>query len=78
MISELANKLPPHDGLGDIVIQDPDEDGYILFYRPCLYRLDKEEIKAYEAENDSSYFGWCVKGANHIYGAMAWMKESDE
>ena len=77
MISQLT-KLPSHDGLGDIVIQDPDADGYVQFYRPCLYHWDKKEIKAYEAENDSRHFGWCVKGAYPIYGVMAWMKESDE
>jgi hypothetical protein len=73
------SKLPPHEGLGDIVLQDADENGDIPFYRPCLYRWSKKEMAKYEAENDRSYFGWCVYGANPVYGVSAWIvKEESE
>tara|TARA_B100000886_G_C20280950_1_gene431151 strand:- start:493 stop:735 length:243 start_codon:yes stop_codon:yes gene_type:complete len=73
------NKLPPHEGLGDIVLQEAEEEtGDIPFYRPCLYRWTKEEIAEYEAKNDKSYFGWCVYGATPIYGVSAWIIKGSE
>ena len=72
------NKLPPHDGLGDIVIEEPDEEGDISFYRPCLYRWSEEAQKEYEAENDKANFGWCVTGANPVWGVYAWILAGDE
>lgn len=42
-------------------------------FSKCLYRWTKEEIAEYEAENDRSHFGWCVYGANPIYGVSAWI-----
>jgi len=70
-------KLPKHDGLGDIVLQEPDEDGDVSFYRQCLHRWSKEAQKEYEAENDKVYFGWCVTGANPIFGVSAWIVKED-
>lgn len=67
------NKLPPHDGLGNIVLDEADEEGDISFYRPCLYRWSDEEQKAYTDENDKADFGWCVTGANPVYGVYAWI-----
>ncbi len=72
-MNEQLNKLPAHDGLGDIVLQEPDEEGDIPFYRPCLYRWSKEAQKAYETENDKAIFTWCVRGANPVWGAWAWI-----
>ena len=73
------NKLPPHEGLGDIVFQEAEkETGDIPFYRPCLYRWSKEEQEKYEEENERSFFCWCVKGANPIYGVMAWIVKEME
>lgn len=72
-MNEQLSKLPPHEGLGEIVLQEADEDGDILFYRPCLYRWSKEEQEKYVRENDGSQFGWCVYGANPVYGVTAWI-----
>ena len=78
-MNEQLNKLPPHDGLGDIVLQEAEEEtGDIPFYRPCLYRWSKEAQKEYEAENDLAWFGWCVYGANPVYGVSAWIVVGDE
>lgn len=78
-IKDQLNKLPPHEGLGEIELQDADEDGDIPFYRPCLYRWSKEEIAKYEAENDKAFFCFAVTGANPIFGATAWiLKEESE
>ena len=76
----MNKKLPEHTGLGDIVFTEPEEGtGDIMFYRPCLYRWSEKSQEEYEAENDRSHFGWCVYGANPIYGAMAWIvKEQQE
>jgi hypothetical protein len=70
---EIEKKLPAHEGLGDIVIQEPDKEGDIVIYRPCLYRWSKEEQKVYETKNDKSYFGWCVYGANPVFGVSVWI-----
>jgi len=72
-MNKQLNKLPPHDGLGDIVLQEADEDGDIPFYRPCLYRWSKDEMAAYEAENDKAFFCFAVSGANPVYGVTAWV-----
>ena len=72
MIDQLK-KLPPHEGLGDIVLEEPDEEGDICIYRPALYHWDEEEQKAYTTENDKACFGWCVTGANPVWGAYAWI-----
>jgi len=72
-LNEQLNKLPPHDGLGSVVLEEPDEDGDVSFYRPCLYRWSDEEQKTYTDENDKANFGWCVTGANPVWGAYAWM-----
>ena len=72
-MNEQLNKVPAHDGLGDIVLQEADEEGHIPFYRPCLYRWSKEAQKAYETENDRAFFCWCVRGANPVWGATAWI-----
>jgi len=77
-MDEQLNKLPPHGGLGDIVLQEPEEEtGDIPFYRPCLYRWSKEAQKAYETENDRAVFCWCVRGAYPIYGALAWILKEE-
>tara|TARA_R110000822_G_scaffold65150_5_gene159602 strand:+ start:2762 stop:3001 length:240 start_codon:yes stop_codon:yes gene_type:complete len=72
-LNEQLNKLPPHNGLGNIVMDEPDEEGDISFYRPCLYRWSEEAQKEYEAENDKANFGWCVTGANPVWGVYAWI-----
>ncbi len=72
-MNKQLNKLPPHDGLGDIVLQESDEDGDIPFYRPCLYRWSKEDMEAYEAENNKAFFCFAVTGANPIFGVNAWI-----
>ena len=73
-MNEQLNKLPTHDGLGDIVLQEAEEGtGDIPFYRPCLYRWSKEAQKAYETENDRAFFCFAVTGANPVYGVTAWI-----
>jgi hypothetical protein len=74
-VTEQLSKLPPHEGLGDIVLQEADDEGDIPFYRPCLYRWSDEEQKAYTDENDKADFGWCVRGANPVWGVYAWILE---
>lgn len=54
-------------------MDEPDEEGDISFYRPCLYRWSEEAQKEYEAENDKANFGWCVTGANPVWGVYAWI-----
>jgi hypothetical protein len=76
-MNEQLNKLPAHDGLGDIVLQEPDEEGNIPFYRPCLFRWSKEAQKAYETENDKAIFVLCVTGANPVWVAWAWILKEE-
>ena len=35
-------------------------------------------MSAYETKNDRSNFGWCVYGANPVYGVMAWIVKEME
>jgi hypothetical protein len=78
-MSSQLSKLPPHEGLGEIVLLEAEEEtGDISFYRPCLYRWSAEEMSAYETKNDRSNFGWCVYGANPVYGVLAWIVKEDE
>ena len=72
MISKL---LPYEEGLGEIVIKETDEDGWIEIYRPAEKYWSEKEQARYEEENEGTYFGWCVYGANPIFGVSTWILE---
>ena len=74
MLKRMREVLPDHDGLGNIVIDEADEDGNVSVYRPCLYYWSQEEMNDYEKQSEGN-FGWCVTGANPVWGVYAWMKE---
>ena len=38
-----------------------------------LYRWSKEDMEAYEAENNKAFFCFAVTGANPIFGVNAWI-----
>jgi len=68
--------IPEHDGLGDIVTEEVDEDGYVFMYRPCSYRWSHSNMRAYEKQHGLD-FDWCVTGANPVWGVSRWVKQDE-
>ncbi len=69
--------LPAHDGLGSLVIEEPDEDGGFYIYRHCLNHWDESEQNDYMKDNPNVDFGWVETGANPIWGVYSYIYESD-
>ncbi len=77
---KLSEKLPSHDNLGEITfLEEEEETGDKIYYRPCLTRWSDKEIKDYEtATNDLCWFGWVIYGANPVFGVSAWLVKGEE